>query len=127
MAKLVPGKNGWGKVNQWEKGESGNPAGRPRKYINELKGTGYSLIEINDCIQVLMSMTLEELAKVYENPNGTILEKTICKAMIKSLEKGSLFSLETLLTRVYGKPKEIAQVQTDSVVEVVFTKGKTIL
>ena len=33
------------------------------------------------------------------------LEKTIAAAMLKILEKGSLYSLETLLTRVYGKPK----------------------
>jgi hypothetical protein len=35
--------------------------------------------------------------------------------------------LETLLTRVYGKPKETAQVTTDGKIEVIFTKGKTIL
>jgi hypothetical protein len=38
------------------------------------------------------------------------LEKTIANAMRKSLEKGSLYSIETLLSRVYGKPKETADV-----------------
>jgi len=41
-----------------------------------------------------------------EDDNATILEKTIANAMRKSLQKGSLYSIDTLLTRVYGKPKE---------------------
>ena len=47
--------------------------------------------------------------KVNKNPKATILEKTIANAMKKSLEKGSLYSIDTLLTRVYGKPKETAE------------------
>lgn len=87
-------------------GQSGNPNGRPRKYVSLLKEQGYKVSEINDTIQAMMSMDLEELKSVWDNPNATILEKTIAAAMRKSLEKGSLYSLETLLTRVYGKPKE---------------------
>ncbi len=87
-------------------GQSGNPNGRPRKYVSLLKEQGYKLAEINDTIQAMMSMDLEELKTVWDNPKATVLEKTIAAAMRKSLEKGSLYSLETLLTRVYGKPKE---------------------
>ena len=87
-------------------GQSGNPNGRPRKYVSLLKEQGYKVSEINDTIQAMMSMDLEELKSVWDNPKATILEKTIAAAMRKSLEKGSLYSLETLLTRVYGKPKE---------------------
>ena len=89
-----------------KKGEIRNPNGRPRKYVSLLKEQGYKLAEINDTIQAMMSMDLEELKTVWDNPKATILEKTIAAAMRKSLEKGSLYSLETLLTRVYVKPKE---------------------
>lgn len=113
--------------HQFPKGVTGNPNGRPRKYVTLLRDTGYKLSEINDTIQVMMSMNIEELKEVWNNPDATILEKTIATAMNKSLTKGSLYSLDTLLTRVYGKPKETAQVMTDSKIEVVYVEGKTIL
>lgn len=104
-----------------------NREGRPKKYVSLLKESGYKLAEINDTIQAMMAMDLDELKKVWENPKATILEKTIANAMRKSLEKGSLYSMETLLTRVYGKPKETSEVSQDSKIEVVFVNGKTIL
>ena len=126
MAKKIEQEHG-GAIQNWEKGESGNPNGRPRKYVSLLKEQGYKLSEINDSIQAMMAMDLEELKQVWDNPKATVLEKTIANAMKKSLEKGSLYSLETLLTRVYGKPKEQMDINTDNKVEVVFIEGKTIL
>lgn len=110
-----------------KKGETLNPNGRPRKYVSLLKESGYKLSEINDTIQSMMAMDLEELKAVWDNPKATVLEKTIANAMKKSLEKGSLYSLETLLTRVYGKPKEQMDINTDNKVEIVFVEGKSIL
>ena len=126
MAKIVEQEHG-GAIQQWEKGESGNPNGRPRKYVSLLKEQGYKLSEINDSIQAMMAMDLEELKGVFENPKATILEKTVANAMKKSLEKGSLYSIETLLTRVYGKPREQMDINTDNKIEIVFVDGKTIL
>jgi len=126
VGKLVKQEHG-GAINQFEKGQSGNPNGRPRKYISLLKDQGYKASEVNDTIQALMAMDLEELKSVWDNPKATILEKTVAGAMRKSLEKGSLYSLDTLLTRVYGKPKESSVVENTGKIEFVITKGKTIL
>jgi hypothetical protein len=126
MAKIVEQEHG-GAIQVWEKGESGNPNGRPRKYVSLLKEHGYKLSEINDTIQNMMAMDLEELKGVFENPKATILEKTVANAMKRSLEKGSLYSIETLLTRVYGKPREQMDINTDNKIEIVFVDGKTIL
>ena len=83
-----------------------NPNGRPRKYVTLLVEQGYKRSEINDTIQNMMAMTVDELKAVWDNPRATILEKTIASAMRKSIEKGTLYSLETLLSRVYGMPKQ---------------------
>lgn len=101
-----------------KKGETLNPNGRPRKYVSLLKEQGYKASEVNDAIQVLMSMTLDELKEVYTNPKATVLEKTVASAIRKSIEKGSLYSIETLLTRVYGKPKEQLDVNASGGMEI---------
>jgi predicted transcriptional regulator len=126
MAKRIKQEHG-GEIQNWEKGVSGNPNGRPRKYVSLLKEQGYKLAEVNDCIQAIMSMDMQELKAVWDNPKATVLEKTIAGALRKSLEKGSLYSIDTLLNRVYGKPKETAHITNDGKIEVIFTKGKTIL
>ena len=107
-------------AHEFKKGQSGNPNGRPRKYASLLKEHGYKLSEINDTIQNMMAMDLEELKSVYENPKATILEKTLANAMKKSLEKGSLYSIETLLTRVYGKPKETQELAGETTIKVIY-------
>ena len=126
MAKEVKQKHG-GTLKILQKGETANPNGRPRKYVSLLKEQGYKLAEINDSIQVLMSMTPKELEAVTKNPDATVLELTVAKAMVKSMNNGSLYSMDTLLSRVYGKPKEQVDVQQDTKIEVVFVDGKTIL
>ena len=114
-------------LKPFKKGEVANPNGRPRKYVSLLKEQGYKVSEINDTIQAMMAMDLSELIKVNDNPKATIMEKTVAAAMMKSLKNGSLYSLETLLTRVYGKPKETTSVENSGSIEFIITKGKTIL
>lgn len=126
MAKIVKQAHG-GELKVLQKGETANPNGRPRKYVSLLKEQGYRVSEINDTIQAMMAMDLKELQAVNDNPKATIMEKTVAAAMLKSLKNGSLFSLETLLTRVYGKPKETTAVENSGKIEFVITKGKTIL
>lgn len=99
--------------HQFKKGQSGNPNGRPRKLVTLLKDIGYTKPDIETTIQNMMSMTIDELKGVWEDKNATVLEKTIAGAIRKSIEKGSLYSIETLLTRVYGKPKEQIEQKTE--------------
>lgn len=90
----------------FKKGQSGNPNGRPKKFVTLLKEMGYKRSEINDTIQAMLAMDMAELKDVWDDKNATILEKTIASAMKKSIEKGSLYSMETLLSRVFGMPKQ---------------------
>jgi hypothetical protein len=90
----------------WKKGQSGNPNGRPRKFVCLLKDMGYNKQDIDTTIQNMMAMTIEELADVYKDNNATVLEKTVANAIKRGIEKGTLYSIETLLNRVYGQPKQ---------------------
>lgn len=90
----------------WKPGESGNPAGRPKKFTTLLKEQGYKMQEINDTISAMLTMNIEELKQIFEDENATILEKTIANALVRGLKKGSLYQIETLLSRTYGKPRE---------------------
>lgn len=91
---------------KWKKGQSGNPNGRPKKFTSYLIQNGYKLSEVNDAIQSLLSLTEEELLEIQEDKNATILERTVVNALMRSMKNGSLYSLETLLSRVYGTPKQ---------------------
>jgi hypothetical protein len=97
----------------YQKGQSGNLNGRPKKFTTILKEHGYKQSEINDTIQSMLSMSIDELKSVHDDDNATILEKTIANALHKSWKKGSLYSIETLLTRTFGKPKETIGVDAD--------------
>lgn len=83
-----------------------NKNGRPRKWISDMKDSGYSLSEITDAIQVLISLEPAKLEEIRTNPQSTVLEITIASAILRSIQRGDLDSIETLITRVYGKPKE---------------------
>ena len=96
-------------LKPFPKGNNANPNGRPKKYVSLLKESGYKLSEINDTIQAMMAMDMDELKSVWDNKHATILEKTIANAMITSLKKGSLYSLETLLSRAFGNPKQMTE------------------
>jgi hypothetical protein len=111
MSKRVHITDKGGVLYPFEKGKSGNPKGRPRKYISTLKEHGYKLSEVNDTIQVMMSLTVDELKAVWDDPNRTVMEKTIAGAIRKGLANGSLYAMDTLMNRVYGKPIEKLDVE----------------
>ena len=96
-------------LKPFPKGNNANPNGRPKKYVSLLKESGYKLSEINDTIQAMMAMDMDELKSVWDNKHATILEKTIANAIMTSLKKGSLYSLETLLSRAFGNPKQMTE------------------
>lgn len=98
---------------KFKKGESGNPSGRPKKLVTLLKEQGYKQGEINDTIQSMLSLSIDELKQIHDDSDATILEKTIANALYKSWRKGSLYSIEILLSRTFGKPKESVAVDAD--------------
>lgn len=103
MAQQEKQKHG-GSLTRPAKGETMNPNGRPRKWVNQMREAGYKQSEINDCLQTLLALTIEELQTVFEAPESTVLEKAVAAAIRNAIKKGTLHEIETLLSRVYGRP-----------------------
>lgn len=91
-----------------QKGEVRNPNGRPKKIVTKLKELGYSKDDINQTYMNMCAMNRQELEAIDKDKTGqyTIIEQIIAGSLVKAHDKNSLFNLETLVTRVHGKPKE---------------------
>ena len=85
-----------------------NTQGRPKKVVTKLKELGYSKDDINQTYMNMLGMTRQELEAIDKDKSGqyTIAEQIIAGSLVKAHDKNSLFNIETLVTRVHGKPKE---------------------
>lgn len=101
--------------------------GRPRKLVSKIADIGYTNSEITDAIKNIAALTESEIKQIVDNKDCTVLERMIGKAILKDLGKGSLWNLEIIINRAFGKPKETQAVENTGKIEVVFVKGKTIL
>jgi hypothetical protein len=104
-----------------------NRNGRPMKLASKLNGFGYSNCQVLDTIRNIIALTESEVNGIAENEEYTILERMIAKALLNDISKNSLYNLELLISRAFGKPKETASIQNNEKIEVVFVNGKTIL
>ena len=93
-------------LTPWQKGQSGNPNGRPRKFVTLMKDQGYKVSEINDTLRALLACTAKELAELYKDENATGLERAVAKSIFTAIKSGDLRNLETILSRTFGQPKQ---------------------
>ena len=92
------GKNR-GESTRWQKGQSGNPAGRPRK---------------EDCIT---SVLKEQLAEVKpRDPHKRTWAQCVVAALLRAATAGNVRAAGLILERTEGKIKESLQVEPQEVV-----------
>jgi len=93
---------------KWKKGQpSPNPLGRKPKFVSSLKSKGYSQSEIIDSILTLLALSKNEISKIIENEELTILEEIIANVLLESHRKRNLYAIECLLKSTSSKRESV--------------------
>ena len=109
MAKPKKQPHG-GEIHLLEKGESGNPEGRPPRLLStitaELKAKGYERATANqvaDAFETLMNVPQNELADMVKDEKAPMSLRIVGKAMLTA--KGWEV-LQAMLDRAHGKSRQ---------------------
>jgi len=89
-------------LKPFQKGQSGNPSGRPRNLLTRT--------EIEAKISKCYRMTRAQLKEIIEDPKSEIVDIHIASIMAQGVKKGDFSSLASLLDRSVGKVKDISEV-----------------
>lgn len=104
-----------------------NYAGGSRKLLSQMFGFGYTKREVHDTLMSIITLTVNEIKQVADNPDCTFLEVACAKALLKDVSKGSLWNTELILNHCMPKPSDNIKTDDSGKIEVIFVEGKTIL
>lgn len=90
----------------FKKGKSGNPMGRPPKVTTQARRAGYTLDDVRARIKVLIQMNIKQMDEIILSETSIMLDKIIANALVTDFKKGYIHTLDSLLTRVWGAPKQ---------------------
>ena len=95
----------------YEKGQSGNLAGRPiggSATANKIRSITNE--ELLSMVNLLVNGTFQELEEVEQDPNTPALQSWIAAVIVKGKKRGDMQALDTLLNRLVGKVKDRVEV-----------------
>jgi hypothetical protein len=99
---------------KWKKGQSGNPAGKPKlpehlRDIQELTAD-----EVNRTIARYTRMSPTDLQAVLDDPKAIVMDKIIAAGMMKAIKDGDYGRFSFLLDRTIGKTVDKSEVKVES-------------
>jgi hypothetical protein len=106
-----------GKITPFEKGETGNPNGRPKKLVSsliaQLKEEGYEGVtngQISDVISLLLNLEKDRVKVLAEDTRQPIYVQRISRRLITASDKEIGDFIDKQLDRAHGKPKQVQEI-----------------
>ena len=103
-----------GKITPFEKGETGNPNGRPKKLVSsliaQLKEEGYEGVtngQISDVISLLLNLEKDRVKQLAEDAKQPIYVQRISRRLVTATDKEIGDFIDRQLDRAHGKPKQV--------------------
>jgi len=107
-----------GALTPWQKGESGNPNGRPPSVLVRIREeigidftTTIPKAELYQAIASMMELTSTDLKALFEHPSTPVFVRIVAKGLHDDMRTGNMRSLTEILDRIYGKPEQSSKVQ----------------
>lgn len=97
------------KDTQFKKGVSGNPQGRTpmTPEINSLKKLGKE--KVKEIIDLAMNNRMTEIQNIIDDENTSALIYGLAKSIKIAADKGDFATLDKILDRTIGRPKETVE------------------
>jgi hypothetical protein len=86
---------------------------KPKLYTQIKKDYNMGLEEYKDILSCLLNRTTKELKQLEEDKTTPIWVIIICKAIEKDIEKGTIYSLQAIIDRLFGKAGQSVDVTTN--------------
>jgi hypothetical protein len=107
MRHMAKGKKTGGR--SFEPGNKANPKGGGAISASTRAIRKITLEHIQDVADVILDGNIDKLKALAADPNTSVLKVWIAKAAATGIQKGDLHSLDAILNRVLGKPKETVE------------------